>query len=235
MDNSVAAPFDQTIAILCERVAGLLAQQASLPRRRLLIALAGVPGSGKSTISSALLKILSKKAAGSIVVVPMDGFHYSKAALASFPDPAFAFRKRGAPFTFDVTAFLDFVLMLKDQPVTFSGEPEVLMFAPSFDHGKQDPVANDIEISSRARIVIIEGNYTLSDEQPWCKIAEQVDERWFVDTPPDVAKERLIARHLRAGIESTRDLAARRVEDNDLPNAELIRNHLTEPNLKIVC
>jgi len=49
--------------------------------------------------------------------------------------------------------------------------------APSFDHAVQDPVANDICISSRSKIVIIEGNYTLLNEHPWNKMAELVDEK----------------------------------------------------------
>lgn len=125
------------------------------------------------------------------------------------------------------------------------------MHAPSVDHEKQDPTADEIEISSGSRIDIIEGNYAPSNEQRCCNIAEQFDERhvkrrrfersrtsilrWFGDTPSDVARERLIAQHLRVRIEPTRDLAARRVEDNDLPNADLVRNTLFKPNPRIVC
>ena len=36
--------------------------------------------------------------------IKQDGFHYPKAALCTFDDPEFAFRRRGAPFTFDVDA-----------------------------------------------------------------------------------------------------------------------------------
>jgi pantothenate kinase len=42
----------------------------------------------------------------------------------------------------------------------------------------QDPVAGDIKISSRNKIVIIEGNYTLFDESPWNRVGEKVDERY---------------------------------------------------------
>jgi putative protein kinase ArgK-like GTPase of G3E family len=63
--------LDQIVAILCQRIATLLTRQAATPRQRTLIALAGVPGSGKSTISSALIRQLSSKDAKYITVMPM--------------------------------------------------------------------------------------------------------------------------------------------------------------------
>lgn len=62
---------DQVIETLCQRVTLLLEKQAARPRQRLLIALAGIPGSGKSTISSGLMRKLSESEANVITVVPM--------------------------------------------------------------------------------------------------------------------------------------------------------------------
>ncbi|KAK5053823.1 hypothetical protein LTR84_001785 [Exophiala bonariae] len=227
--------LEQVIETVFQRIDVLLERQATNPRQRMLIALAGIPGSGKSTISSGLMRKLSKKNAGFVAVVPMDGFHYSKAALALFPDPCLAVRRRGAPFTFDAAAFVQLVMKLKEAPVTFVDESVYSIRAPSFDHRVQDPVADDIEISSRNRIVILEGNYTLFNQTPWNQIGNKVDERWFVDVSPEVAKERLVERHLQAGIECSRELALTRVENNDLLNADLIKRHLLEPNLIISC
>lgn len=97
--------------------------------------------------------------------------------MRTFDDPELAFRKRGAPFTFDAEALLRQVLDLKSIPVTECDEPEMILHAPSFDHAVGDPVPDAIVISSRCRVVIIEGNYTLLDEEPWNKIAQVVDER----------------------------------------------------------
>jgi pantothenate kinase len=68
-------------------------------------------------------------------------------------------------------------MTLKSTPVTTSEETELFIHAPSFDHAVQDPVEDDIAISSRNRIVIIEGNYTLLNQKPWIEIAEACDER----------------------------------------------------------
>lgn len=88
-----------------------------------------------------------------------------------------AFQRRGAPFTFDANAFLSLIKTLKSTPVTTGDEPEQPVYAPSFDHAVQDPVENDIVVSSRNRIVIVEGNYTLLDQKPWSEIPDLCDER----------------------------------------------------------
>ncbi|KAK9413419.1 putative Phosphoribulokinase/uridine kinase [Seiridium unicorne] len=226
--------LDETIRKLCVRIESLLVRQSLCPQQRLLVALAGVPGSGKSTVSGALIKALFQRGIFDVVVVPMDGFHYTKATLEGFSDPALAFRKRGAPSTFNADGLIDLINILKTLPVAGPEKPEQIITAPSFDHAIQDPVGDDIGISSRSRIVMIEGNYTLLDMAPWNKIGKMVDERWFVDVPRDVARDRLVARHLAAGIESSGEAATIRAEDNDPPNGDLIRSHLIEPDIRIV-
>lgn len=88
-----------------------------------------------------------------------------------------AFRRRGAPFTFDADGLLNLIASLKAGPLTGPDSDELVFTAPSFDHAVQDPVADDVRISSRSKVVVIEGNYTLLNERPWSKIAELVDEK----------------------------------------------------------
>lgn len=57
--------------------------------------------------------------------------------------------------------------------------------------------------------------------------------RWFVEVSDSIAKQRLIDRHLRAGIETTRDAAEVRAESNDMRNAHLIRKRLVSPDVVI--
>jgi pantothenate kinase len=106
-----------------------------------------------------------------------DGFHYTKQALSKFEDIDNAFKRRGAPFTFDAAAFVRLVATLKTTPVATTMEPETSIFAPSFDHAIKDPVEDAISISSRTRIVIVEGNYTLLNQTPWRDVAESCAER----------------------------------------------------------
>jgi pantothenate kinase len=97
--------------------------------------------------------------------------------LSTFEDADTAFRRRGAPFTFDVDAFMKLVTLLKTTPVTTPTEPERIIAAPSFDHAIKDPVDDSIFVSSRSRLVIIEGNYTLLDQHPWRDIAQTCEEK----------------------------------------------------------
>ncbi|KAI8931975.1 hypothetical protein NX059_010871 [Plenodomus lindquistii] len=168
----------QAIPNLVSRIEKLLARQSSDPRQRLLVALAGVPGSGKSTVSHAVLTELITRGIQDVVIVPMDGFHYTQQVLSTFEDPANAFRRRGAPFTFDADGCVELVKTLKSTPVTTNGETELMILAPSFDHALKDPVTDDVRVSSSTRLVIVEGNYTLLKQSPWDQIAGYCDERF---------------------------------------------------------
>jgi pantothenate kinase len=88
-----------------------------------------------------------------------------------------AFRRRGAPFTFDAAGFVDLVRKLREAPVTACDEPEIVFRAPSFDHALKDPVEKAIAVSSQTKLVIVEGNYTLLNEDPWSEISGLVDDR----------------------------------------------------------
>lgn len=68
----IAQNLQTTILQLAKRVEALLARQAtSATPSRTLVALAGVPGSGKSTVSAALLVELAARGINDVVVVPM--------------------------------------------------------------------------------------------------------------------------------------------------------------------
>lgn len=65
------ATLPEAILDLVKRAEELLARQALDPRQRILIALAGVPGSGKSTVSHALLTELALRGNKDVTIVPM--------------------------------------------------------------------------------------------------------------------------------------------------------------------
>lgn len=73
MATSMVMDLEANVATLQGRIDRLLEQQKSDARGRILVALAGVPGSGKTTVSSALLASLSRngKSRDDVVVVPM--------------------------------------------------------------------------------------------------------------------------------------------------------------------
>jgi pantothenate kinase len=152
--------------------------------------------------------------------LPMDGYHLTRAQLSAMPDPTTAHARRGAAFTFDAPAFLRLV---KDLRSPLLPESQTI-YAPSFDHAVKDPVASDIPIATTSRVIIFEGNYlSLGSGAPeWKEAAELMDELWFVDVPEEVARKRLIARHVVSGIAANEEEAGRRADENDLVNGREI-------------
>jgi pantothenate kinase len=221
------------------RLAETIRKQAKAhPKSRYLVAIAGIPGSGKTTIAQEVVYQLNQ-VTPKAVILSMDGFHLSRAALDQLPDPKEAHIRRGAPWTFDVNRFVFFVRQLRtwadDTPLACPGSETWsdidILRAPTFDHEAKDPVENGISVTPDASIIILEGNYLLLDEPGWQEIAELADYRIFVDTDPQEARGRLAQRHLRAGIEETLEEGYRRVDSNDFLNAILIREKLLTPDM----
>ena len=88
-------------------------------------------------------------------------------------------------------------------------------------------MADDIAVARDVRVVVFEGNYCCLARAPWAAAAALMDERWFVDVPFDVARRRLVRRHVEAGIAHDEDEAMRRAEENDLVNGkEIVENRV---------
>lgn len=183
---------------------------------------------GKSTLAAAvtarinaLLPESDPSRAPIAVGLPMDGYHLSRAQLASMPDPATATHRRGAAFTFDAEGFHALVQALA-QPI----DAGKTIFAPSFDHATKDPVADAIAIAPGSRIVLLEGNYVALDRAPWKEAAQLMDELWYIDVPAAVAHQRLAERHLASGIVADEKEAWGRAKGPDELNAQDIRANL---------
>lgn len=157
---------------------------------------------------------------GIAAFVPMDGYHLTRAQLSAMPDPDSAHARRGADFTFDAPAYLELIKQLR-KPLCAESET---IYAPSFDHAVKDPVADDIPIHPSARIIVIEGLYLSlgSGAKEWKEAAELMDELWFVQVSMEKAKQRLIDRHVKAGLAENAEAAAARAENNDLVNGRQI-------------
>jgi pantothenate kinase len=154
----------------------------------------------------------------------MDGYHYSRAHLSAMPDPETAHARRGAAFTFNAGAFHQLVQSLAE-PVT---PTTPTFYAPSFDHALKDPKDDDIAILPTHRIVVFEGNYLTLDRPPWNHAAALMDELWFVQVDFEVARKRLVTRHVASGIADNEEMADKRARENDLLNGEeILENRLT--------
>jgi len=207
-----------------------LLQNGSPARHRIVVVLAGPPGSGKSTIAAQVVQRLNATSTTPFAaMVPMDGFHLPRSTLDLLPNRAEAYARRGAPWTFDSAGILSFVHTVSES--RFERFDTIL--APSFDHALKDPVEGGIRITPQVTFVLLEGNYLLLDEEPWSQIEGLVDDTWFVDVDPLLAKRRIAKRHIKSGIEVTWEAAVRRAEENDLLNGVEIREKLVRPAVMV--
>lgn len=212
--------MDDTYQHLAQRVQSQWVAKKSQGQKRLIIALAGPPGSGKTTIARHIVEHVAALPSGpSIVAISADGFHLSLATLRALPNAAEAIARRGAPWTFDGAAIASLVRSLR------SGAGQHAVTAPTFDHAVKDPVTDGLTVGPDVEVCILEGNYLLSDEAPWSEIAELVDDRWLVKVDLAVARDRVAIRHLKAGIEDTMEKALKRAEENDMVNGKYVMDH----------
>jgi pantothenate kinase len=124
-------------------------RQKSAGHGRYIVALAGPPGAGKSTLAAAVVALVPGAR-----VVPMDGFHYDDAVLE-----ARGLRSRkGAPETFDVAGFAHLLGRLRA-----GGEVAIPVFDRSMELSR---AAADV-VTDADRVLVVEGNWLLLDEGAW--------------------------------------------------------------------
>lgn len=175
-------------------------------KSRLIVAIAGAPGSGKSTVARELARRLVQQKCPCIVV-PMDGFHLDNAVLEEQGSKP----RKGAPDTFDVQGFIRLIKAIKDG---------IDVYAPIFDRTRDLSIAAAITVPADMPVVIVEGNYLMFDADGWRDLAPLWDVTARLDVPLPELRARLIQRWL--SLNYTRAVATRRAEGNDVPNAQAV-------------
>ena len=179
---------------------------------RYLVAIAGPPASGKSTLADNLVLALNKRCGSELaVVLPMDGYHLDNVLL----DEMGARARKGAPHTFDVDGFASML-----QRVAVAAQEVVV---PVFDRTLDLARAGGRRIVSSHRIIVVEGNYLLLDQPGWSSLRDCFDYTVFLHVDEAELRRRLIQRWLDYGL--TQHDAEVRAEQNDLPNARLVLQH----------
>jgi putative kinase len=207
------------LAMLVSRSESLELEGDGGPGRRLLAGLAGIGAGGKSTFA-AVLEHLAKQLllAAQFAIVGVDGWHYPNAVLDErwTTDPAGRpirlRRRKGGPDSYDVAALAAAMRELR------VGGREVKL--PGYDRRLHEPVAEAVTVPAEPRIVLMEGNYLLSDESPWDEVSGLLDVSFYLECDLKAARERMIGRHIRGGL--TEAEAVRKYEENDGLNARII-------------
>jgi pantothenate kinase len=164
-----------------ERITQLLARQ----EERYMLGIVGKPGAGKSTLSQYLIENLSRSP---ITVVPMDGYHLSNSVLQNLGRTD----RKGAPDTFDVQGFTALLKRIRN-------EKDTDIYYPVFDRSIEESIAAQGVVGSETKLVIVEGNYLLHEEDGWESVASLLDEVWFIEMDDEIRLRRLIDRHIAFG------------------------------------
>ncbi|WP_209508217.1 MULTISPECIES: hypothetical protein [unclassified Ruegeria] len=186
-------------------------------RHRQLVAIAGPPGSGKSTVASLATAKLNRRGV-SAGLVPMDGFHFDNAILKERG----LFPRKGAPETFDLVGFHALLVRLR-------AEDEVAI--PGFDRKLDLAIAARSMILPDQRVVLVEGNYLLLDEAGWSGLHALWALKVFLGVDLATLKSRLTDRWVGFGLD--KQAARERALSNDIPNAERVIQNSVQGDLNL--
>lgn len=180
--------------------------------RRRLIAVAGPPGAGKSTLAEALVAALPAAS-----LLPMDGFHLDNRLL----DACGQRDIKGAPQTFDAAGFVATVARLKQGA-------EVIH--PVFDRSRDIAIAGAGRIPPDHPVVVVEGNYLLLDQPVWRDLAPLWDLTVMIAPPVAELKRRLVARWRDLGCSPA---GVQAHLDNDMANVRLVLSQSYPADLRL--
>ena len=200
------------VNLLAERIQPLRSGPA-----RVLVAIAGPPASGKTTLAEELARRLNAQKCQT-VVVPQDGFHLDNQVL----EERGQLNRKGAPQTFDGAGFVHMVRRLKER---------VDVAVPTFDRTRDISIAGARIVPASAEVIIVEGNYLLYDDAPWFNLAPLWTLSVRLDVPIEELRARLIQRWLGHGL--SRTAATRRATNNDVPNAQSVLDNALPATLTL--
>lgn len=177
---------------------------------RVIVAIAGPPGAGKSTVADLLCARLNRDAGGTAAILPMDGYHLDDMLIT----PLGLRPRKGIPETFDPDGLFHMLARLRANT-----EPKIAV--PVFDRDIEISRAGARFIPASVRVVIVEGLYLLLKQDPWPRLRPLYDLAVMVEVSEAVLRERLTARWVGYGLSAAE--IDWKVNGNDLPNGRLVR------------
>ena len=179
--------------------------QRSAAKSRFVVAIAGPPGSGKSTLSDHLAKCLGQSAK----VLPMDGFHLDNDRLQEMG----LLHRKGAPETFNALGLLELISKMRGN--------ETFLY-PTFDRKEDRTIPNAGRITQEDRIVLVEGNHLLLKTAPWSELSQFFDITVALDVCRDTLQSRLINRWISHGFSEPR--AREKALSSDMVNVSYVQD-----------
>lgn len=210
MENELNISLSDLGALLNERAG----------KERLMVAIIGPPGAGKSTCAEHLVTTINATCDGRAAIFPMDGYHFDDAVL----EARGLLSRKGAPDTFDVGGLHNMLQRLR-----LNEEEEIAV--PVFDRTLEIARAGARIIPRDVGLLIVEGNYLLLDSPPWSTLRSLFDISVSIRVDEDELRRRLMERWRSHGIEPEEILA--KVEANDLPNGLMVLEQSFDTNYVI--
>lgn len=202
-----------------EQLLKTLLSVAENTQDRFLVALAGAPASGKTTLAEKIVCQLNSLHKNKVAAaIPQDGFHYDDGVLRDM----LRLKYKGAPDTFDVNGFYSLLKRLK---------VEAQVAVPVFDRSIEVSRNCARIISPENKILIVEGNYLLLNQVPWDKLLPLFNTSIFLDVPLKELKRRLIQRWLDMGY--TPEQVEQKAVANDMKNAHTVLDNSVSSNYVI--
>ena len=197
-------------------------------KKRVLVAVAGPPGSGKTAFATLLVAVINAELQSKeAVLIQQDGWHFPNEYLDSHTiqreGKEISLRQiKGSPETYDTEAAFTFLKSIKE------GKE---MDYPVYSRQLHDPIPHSGCVTAKHRIVILEGNYWLLQEHPWRRFQVLFDVRILLAAPCEKLMEGLLQRHLRGG--KTLEVSKRQIANVDLPNIKRVVNNSAPAEIRI--
>jgi pantothenate kinase len=205
--DRVTRPAPLTLSSIDPQLTALIRELPRGTSGRVIVGIAGSPGSGKTTLARALVRAIGPGAA----YLPMDGFHLADSELSRQG----LLDRKGAPETFDAFGYARLLETLQTRP-------RHTIYAPAFERELEQPLAGALAIEPSDDILVTEGNYLMLAGDAWGAVRRQLDTSWHVITDSVLRRRRLVARHELFGKSPD---AARAWEQNvDEPNSRLVES-----------
>jgi pantothenate kinase len=131
--------------------------------------------------------------------------------------------KKGAPETFDVMGFLNFLSRIQI-------EDEVVV--PIFDRSLELSRSSAMIIPKETKVIIVEGNYILLKNHPWSELHKFFNSTIMITSKHEVLEKRLVERWRSFNI--SEEEIKQKVYENDLPNGVNVYKNSIQANYKLL-
>lgn len=224
--NIKASYFEKTIKEIFIPLLKNVTEMSKMKKDKLIIFLAAPPAVGKTTLSM-FLEYLSKEIEGieEVQAIGLDGFHFHGEYIRNH---SINIKGKDIPMG-EVKGCLEtFNIDKLKEKLAKLGETDIMW--PVYNRNIHDVVEDSILVNKK--IILIEGNWLLIDENKWRDLSDFCNYSIFIYAEEELLKQRLINRKIKGGL--TYEEALKFVEKSDIVNVRRVLNNHLKADLELV-